>query len=327
MALRLIEIILPDIKVKDLREILKEHNVIEHGSLRLLNGDVLVRVLLDAKQDEAILDVLERYHPIAENNRVVILPVEATLPRAMDVSMPEKGQKTPVWVSREELYEDIKDSSRCSWIYLVMIVLSTIVAAVGLHNNSVAMIIGAMVIAPMLRPSMASALGAVLGDLSMLWRALLTGLAGILTAMIFSVLIGVLVHVDPTMPEVMSRITVRWGDILVAMASGCAGALAFTRGAPSALIGVMVAVALLPPLVTSGLLLGSGYPSFALGALSLFLINFICVNISAVAVFAIQGIHPGRWYEKDRANKATLIAILLWVTMLIVLCALVVSLK
>lgn len=327
MALRLIEIVLPEMKAEEVCKLLRKHKVLELRSLRLLNGEVLLRILLDAEQNEAVLDILEKNSPITDDNRVVILPVEATLPRAIEASATEGGKKTQVRISREELYEDIKDSTRCSSVYLLMMMLSAIVAAVGLHNNNVAIIIGAMVIAPMLGPSMALALGTTLGNLSMLWSALLTGLAGIVTVMILSAGIGAMVYVDPTVHEVASRIAVQWGDILVAMASGCAGALAFTTGVSTTLIGVMVAVALLPPLVTSGLLLGSGYPVYAAGALSLFLVNLVCVNIAAVAMFLVQGIHPLSWYEKNVAKKATRIAILLWIMMLAALLALIMLLK
>ena len=82
------------------------------------------------------------------------------------------------------------------------------------------------------------------------------------------------------------------------------------------LIGVMVAVALLPPLVTFGLLLGGGHPDLAMGALSLFLVNLICVNLAGVATFLAQGIHPTSWWEKDRAVKATRVAATLWIFLL-----------
>jgi uncharacterized membrane protein len=89
------------------------------------------------------------------------------------------------------------------------------------------------------------------------------------------------------------------------------------------LIGVMVAVALLPPLVTSGLLLGGGHPALAAGAVSLFLVNLICVNLAGVTTFLLQGIKPTSWWEKDRAAKATRIAIALSVVLLAVLVALI----
>ena len=321
MALRLIEMVLPEKDGGEVRELLKEHKVLEHRQVRLPDGEVLVRILLDAEQSEAVLDLLEKQYAGAEGNRVVILPVEATLPRAEPEPAAAPGQpppeeKSPERIGREELYEDIKDAARCSRVYLAMVVLSTIVAAVGLYYNSVAIIIGAMVIAPLLGPNVALSLATTLGDLSLLRRALLTALAGIATTMVLSVIIGVLVHVNPASPEVASRNGVGLGDIAVALASGCAGALAFTTGVSATLIGVMVAVALLPPLVTFGLLLGGGHSALAMGALSLFLMNLICVNLAGVTTFLVQGIRPAIWWEKDRAVKATRIAIGLWVVLL-----------
>ena len=334
MALRLIEMVLREKDGAEVRELLKEHMVLEHRQVRLPDEEMLVRILLDAEQSEAVLDLLEKRYTGGEGNRVVILPVEATLPRAEPEPAAAPGQppsesegKPPERIGREELYEDIKDAARCSRVYLAMVVLSTIVATVGLLYNSVPIIIGAMVIAPLLGPNMALALGTTLGDLSLLRRALLAGLVGIGTAMALAVIIGVLVPVDPVLPEVASRTRVELGDIAVALASGCAGALAFTTGVSTTLIGVMVAVALLPPLVTFGLLLGGGQPVLAMGALSLFLLNLICVNLAGVTTFLVQGIRPASWWEKDRAVKATRIAIGLWVTLLAALVGLILLLQ
>jgi uncharacterized hydrophobic protein (TIGR00341 family) len=134
-------------------------------------------------------------------------------------------EKSPERISREELYEDIKDAAECSRVYIALVVLSTIVAAIGMYYNSVAIIIGAMVIAPLLGPNMALSLGTTLGDLSLLRRAIMTALAGIATTMTLSVFIGMLLKVNPTLPEVASRNGVGLGDITAALASGCAGGL------------------------------------------------------------------------------------------------------
>lgn len=332
MALRLIEMVLPEKDAREVRELLKEQKVLDHRQLGLPDEEVLVRILLDAEQCEAVLDLLEKQYAGGEGNRVVILPVEATLPRAEPEPAAAPGETQPVEkpperIGREELYEDIKDAARCSWVYLAMAVLSTVVAAIGLQQNSVAIIIGAMVIAPLLGPNVALALGTTLGDLSLLRRALLTNLAAIATAMALSVIIGALVHVDPALPEVASRTRAGLGDFAVALASGSAGALAFTTGVSATLIGVMVAVALLPPLVTFGLLLGGGHPALAMGALSLFLMNLICVNLAGVTTFLVQSIRPATWWEKDRAKKSTRIAIGLWVALLAALVGLIVLLR
>lgn len=321
MALRLIEMVLQQKDGGEVRELLKEHKVLEHRQVRLPDGEVLVRILLEAEQSEAVLDLLEKRYAGGEGSRMVILPVEATLPRVVPEppvtpEQPPSEEKPPERISREELYEDIKNGALCSRVYLAMAVLSTVVAAIGLYYNSVAIIIGAMVIAPLLGPNMASALATTLGDLSLLRRALLTALAGIATTMALSIFIGVLLKVNPALPEVASRTGVGLGDVAVALASGSAGALAFTTGVSATLIGVMVAVALLPPLVTFGLLLGGGHPELAIGALSLFLVNLICVNLAGVTTFLVQGIRPASWWEKDRAVKATRIAIGLWAALL-----------
>ncbi|MBE0502908.1 MAG: TIGR00341 family protein [Desulfuromonadales bacterium] len=321
MALRLIEMVVREEEGDDLRDLLKEQRLLEHRQLRLTDSEVLVRILLDAEQSEAVLDLLAQQYSGSEGHRIVILPVEATLPRAEpepdDVSEPlPTEEKVPERVSREELYEDVKNSAECSHVYLAMTALSTVLAAIGLHHNSVAIIIGAMVIAPLLGPNMALALSTTLGDLSLLRRAGLTILAGIATIIILSMIIGVLLPVDTTLSEITLRTQVELGDVVLALAAGCAGALAFTTGVSAALIGVMVAVALLPPLVTFGLLLGGGQHELAVVALLLFVLNLICVNLAGVTTFLIQGIRPVTWWEKDRAVNATRIAIGLGVVLL-----------
>jgi uncharacterized hydrophobic protein (TIGR00341 family) len=322
MALRLIEMVLPEQDGVEVLALLKEHKILEHRQIRLSDGEVLVRILLDAEQSEAVLDLLGERYAGKEGNRVVILAVEATLPRdEPEQAAPE--EKSPERISREEMYEDIKDAAECSRVYLAMVVLSTIVAAVGLYYDSVAIIIGAMVIAPLLGPNMALSLGTTLGDLSLLRHAIRTALVGIATTMVLSVFIGMLLQVDPASPELASRNGVALGDIVVALASGCAGALAFTTGVSTALIGVMVAVALLPPLVAFGLLLGGGNPALAMGALSLFLVNLVSVNLAGVTTFLVQGIHPATWWEKDQAEQATHTALKLWVGLLAVLVVLI----
>ncbi len=334
MALRLIEMVLQEKDVTELRELLKEQTMIEHRQLRLPDGQVLVRILLDAERNEAVLDLLEKHYTGETGNRVVILPVEATLPRAAPEpetaavpEQPSSEEKPPGRIGREELYEDIKDAAQLSRVYIAMVVLSTIVAAIGLYYNSVAIIIGAMVIAPLLGPNMAMSLATTLGDMTLLRRALLTGLAGIVTTMVVAVIIGVLLQIDPASPEIATRDAVGIGDIVVALASGAAGALAFTTGVSTTLIGVMVAVALLPPLVAFGLLLGGGHSAPAMGALSLFLMNLVCVNLAGVTTFLIQGLRPATWWEKDRAVRAARIAIALWTALLAALVGMILLLK
>ncbi|MGD9054003.1 MAG: TIGR00341 family protein, partial [Desulfobacterales bacterium] len=117
----------------------------------------------------------------------------------------------------------------------------------------------------------------------------------------------------------VSRIDVSCADVVLASASGAAGALSFTAGVSASLIGVMVAVALLPPLMVFGLLLGGSFYSESINAFLILATNIVCLNISAVVMFLIQGIRPNSWWEAERAKKQTRIAIAVWMFLLILL--------
>ena len=222
-------------------------------------------------------------------------------------------------MSREELHDDLEKGAMTSKIYISMIILSSIVAAIGVINNNVAVIIGAMVIAPMLTPNVSLSLATALGDLSLAKSALKTIFLGIFITIVLSFALGLLLPVDPSLQEISSRTNVGLMDIVLALASGAAGALSFTSAAPAVLIGVAVAVALMPPLVVFGLLLGAGYYSLALGALFLFLANLISVNLAGVVTFLAQGIEPRTWWEAKKAKEATVLAIVGWVLLLAIL--------
>jgi uncharacterized hydrophobic protein (TIGR00341 family) len=237
--------------------------------------------------------------------------------------LPKKLHRKKGRISREELYQDILDVTQFSKVHLVMVILSTLVAAIGILRDNVAIIIGAMVIAPLLGLNVALSLATTLGDEKLGRTALKTTVVGILAALAVSVCLGIFIPLDTTIHEVASRTEVGFGDIALALASGTAGALSFTTGLSTALIGVMVAVALLPPLVTFGLLFGAGKISMAMSALLLFITNVVCVNLSGVATFLIQGVRPLPWWEATSAKQATQKAMLIWGILLVVLALLI----
>lgn len=334
MALRLLELFIPAERRPEVQELVEEHRVEGVWHEELSGDEALVRLLLPTEMTEPLLDKLEKRFSGLDGFRVVILSVEASVPRleakeaeeAPPGEAPEAAeaeQKTER-ISREELYNDVTSVTRFSRVYLVMVVLSTIVAAVGLTRSSVAVVIGAMVIAPLLGPNVALSLATTLGDGELAKKAMNANLLGLLAALVVAVLIGLVVNVDPSVPEIASRTRVGLGDIALGLAAGSAGTLAFTSGLSAALTGVMVAVALLPPLVTLGLLVGSGHGALALGALLLLLANIICVNLAGVATFLLQGIRPLSWWEADRAKRATRMAMSLWACLLAALLAVIV---
>jgi uncharacterized hydrophobic protein (TIGR00341 family) len=183
-------------------------------------------------------------------------------------------------------------------------------------RDSVAVVIGAMVIAPLIGPNIALALGTTLADGALLRRSLIVNLLGLLLGFVLAVGIGLALPIDPTISEISDRTSVGLSDVALALAAGIAGTLSVTRGVSTALIGVMVAVALLPPLVAMGMLTGAGYWSAAQGAGLLTLTNVVAINLAGVFTFLAQGVRPMSWYEAERAKTATRWAIGIWLLVL-----------
>ena len=324
MALRLAHIYLPKDSSGFLDDLKEKFNIIEHYEIEEKNMKE-IKLLLDAEMTEPVLDFIENHYGLQEGFRVIVTPVEAVIPRLEVEQKPEideenqKSEAEAKRIYREELYEDIKSVSSGGRTFILMLILSAFVAAIGLLRANVAIIIGAMVIAPLLGPNMGMALAAALGDSALAKRSLKTNFAGIAIAVTIAIALGWFATVDVTNPEIASRLQVSYADFVLALASGAAGALSFTSGVSGSLIGVMVAVALLPPLMVFGLLVGDGQFQTSLNALLLLMTNVVCVNISGVAMFLYQGVRPHSWWEAKKAKKQTRIAIAVWMVLLAML--------
>ena len=334
MALRLVEIIVPTDQADAVREVVEEAQIGGPWHETLDDGRILVRLVLDAEKTGPIVDQFEQRFGGGEHFQLVILPVEAALPRTGESSKPppadeaadtEPSARAASGLSRQELQEEVRDMSRLSRVFLATVVLSTIVAAVGLLRDNVAVIIGAMVIAPLLGPNVAMAFGTTLGDPPLIRQAVLSNAVGFLIAFVLAMGMGLTLQFDPAaIGEIVSRTEVGLSDIVLALAAGAAGVLVLTSGVSTALVGVMVAVALLPPTVVFGLMLGSARWELAYGAGMLLATNVICVNLAGVVTFLLQGVRPLTWWETDRARRSSRIALSIWVTLLIGLAVLIV---
>ncbi len=323
MALRSVEITIPSEKFDLVRKLITEKEPISTWESDADGGKKIIKILMRSEKTESILDDLEKRLSVIDDYRIVLSTVEATLPRVPvddDEKEPEEqDEKTPLRVNREELYNQAQDGTKLNMIFVTMVVLSAIVASIGLMDNNVAVIIAAMVIAPLLGPNVALALSTTLADFELGKLALKTNLLGVLIALLFSISIGLIFSIDPNSPEIFSRTSVGMMDVVLALASGAAAALAYAAGTSASLIGVMVAVALLPPLVTLGMLLGSGYFAQAFGAFLLLITNLISVNLAGVITFIAQGIRPSNWWEAEEAKKTTRWSIIIWTILLVLL--------
>ncbi len=329
MSKRLIEIVLPDGRGDDVAELLHSQEIDSYWRNTIDGKQARIRIVLPTSEVEDVFDILEPYLTTLPDASAFLLNIEASIPREKkeksatdeeDVEEEtEQGERKSNRISRHELYDDVTANSDITSTYLIMVALSAVIAAIGLARNDMAIIIGAMVLAPLLIPNVAVALANTLGDTELAIKGAKTAVVGLTLALIIGVVIGSVFPVDPNLPSIAARTQVHWTDLALALASGAAGVLAFTSGGQLSLIGVMVAVALMPPLVTAGLLFGSGLLQLGVYALELTIANIICVNLAGIITFSLQGIRPATWWEKTKARKARKKALLIWTILLLFL--------
>ena len=307
--LRVISVTVPEQDAQALRSLLDERELVCNWQQQLLGDLLLVQLVLPTEEAEPLLDLLEQRFGHLEDFRAVLLRVHATVPtveKEPPEKPPEKSDqpkeaKPPGRVARAEIQNELENGIDVGPVYLATVVLSAIIAAIGLLRDNVAVIIGAMVVAPLLTPMMALAFAVTVGDLKLGGRALRAAVIGAGTGFLFAVVLGLLADVESR--EIASRTQPHWSDLVLALASGAAGALAFTSGVSASLVGVMVAVALLPPVIVAGLLVGDGDWGGAGGAAVLLAINAISVVLAGVLTFAWRGLTPRTWWEKDKARR------------------------
>jgi len=133
-------------------------------------------------------------------------------------------------------------------------------------------------------------------------------------------IIGFFYHLNPDLnSELSSRTVLNMGEIFIAIASGLAGVLAFTTGASESLVGVMVAISLLPPIVSSALLLSNGFLFLSLKSFLLFSENFISLNLAGILMFVYQGVKAKNWWQEKKAKEHRKKSFIIWSILLVIL--------
>jgi uncharacterized hydrophobic protein (TIGR00341 family) len=324
--MKIIEIIADESYLQAINSVSEREEVADHwegppGE----DGRRVIRMLVEPEKRQDTLDALQAILGNSENIRIHMSPVEVILPRKNNGDEKEiekakaKAKKESVQTTREEIYSSVEKNAHLDKNYLVMIFLSTVVVAIGLLKNNVAVVIGAMVIAPLLGPNIALGLATALGDTVLMWKSLKTTFVGVIMTLILSIGIGIVWPDNLDSPELLARTVVGIDSAVLAMASGAAAVLALTTGVGSVLVGVMVAVALLPPTATLGIMIGAAKYDLALGAGFLLAINVVCLNLSANIAFLLCGVTPRTWIEKQKARQSVMAYIIFWIISLTVL--------
>jgi uncharacterized hydrophobic protein (TIGR00271 family) len=199
--------------------------------------------------------------------------------------------------------------------FIVLLALATVIATYGVVTDSTASVIGAMIIAPLMTPIMASAAAVILGSTIRLRQALRLVALGILGVIVLSILLTFFIPDSlisfPTNSQITSRVSPGLLDLMIALAAGAAGAYAIGRQEiADSLAGVAIAISLVPPLCVVGISLAKGQWMDSGGAFLLFLTNFFAILLAGAIVFRILGLEHMGFADQSKAAKRTAIRLI-----------------
>jgi len=230
-------------------------------------------------------------------------------------------------VPLKELYTARIASSKPSLGFFVLLICSAVIATLGLISNSTAVVIGAMIVAPLMDPILSLAFGLSIADNRLVKRSAITVVIGVATVVFTSWLLAMVLGVNEINREMTARTAPNLIDLVIAVAAAVAGSFTITRDKLSnSIAGVAIAVALVPPLCVSGIGLSLGPDLVAVfgrgtvagltnqvaeGSFLLFLANLIGITVTSLVVFMVQ-----RYGDIRRAWRHLLV----WLGLLGLLC-------
>ena len=197
--------------------------------------------------------------------------------------------------------------------FFFMLAASGVIATFGLLSNSAAVIIGAMIVAPLMNPIISMAFGSIAMNRMLVWRSLFTLIVGTIVIITMAFSVSEIIGWKLAGSELMARMSPSLLDLGIAVTAGAAAAFAYTRpSVSSALAGIAIAVALVPPLCTVGIALSLGHKAgtdigFAMGTVSargpflLYLTNIFGIVLSAALIFFLQ------YFRRQTSSLVTLI--------------------
>lgn len=253
-----------------------------------------------AEEDEATISekITTQTKEVKELFDHVIKPEERNLRNYFNVGF---------WRKKREEYKKIKEKEAEDYNvhrmlsagatptieYYILTTLSAVIATAGLIQGSTAVIIGAMIVAPLMTPILAFSLGVIWGDLGLIKNSTISILRGTALSVLISAGIAFFTPIAGYSAEIMARTRPDLFDVIIAIASGTVGAYGYAnKKVSSTLVGIAIAVALMPPLCTIGIGIGTLNLDMTLGATTLFLINLVSISLSSAVIFWVMRIHP-----------------------------------
>ncbi|QIB76558.1 TIGR00341 family protein [Halogeometricum borinquense] len=268
----------------------------------------------------AVEPVLERLREVGieRDAYTVVVDAETVVSERFEAleEQYEETEENGDRIAREELVATASELAPQLPSFVLLAVVSAVVATAGVLLDSPAVVVGSMVIAPLVGPAMATSIGTVVDDRELAIRGvklqLLGGILAISSASLFAAALRVSGIVPLTAEEVFAIGEVRERlapdvlSLVIALGAGAAGAMSISSGVSTALVGVMIAAALVPPIAVVGISIAWGQPLTMIGPLVLVLVNVLSINFVALIVLWQMGYRPQLWFREEEARSATL---------------------
>ena len=318
--MRLVQVLIPEGQREGVLAALDDEGIDYAVFEEVERGDfeAMVQFPVPASGVEEILERLTEAG-VRDDAYTIVLTTETVISQRLS----ELVERFPgLRISREELYARAEDLAPANSTFFSFLILSTIIATTGLLLDSAATIIGAMVVAPLMGPAISASVGTILDDQRMASRGVVLQVTGLLASIAVGAILGWILQqtilIPPeldirTIPQVAERTSPNFLSLFLALGSGLAGAISIMRGSGSTLVGVAIAVALIPPAATSGLGIAFGLPGVAIAAGILVVVNLLAINLSALILFYLAGFKPldAEHFESVRTSVVSRVTIII----------------
>ncbi|MEM3465527.1 MAG: TIGR00341 family protein [Candidatus Jordarchaeales archaeon] len=285
MVLRALHVIVPRDRADEILNMLGEAGWVHSYVSGVDNTFIIIEA--GVREIEEVMEHLKAIGVGREYGSIYLMSPLTSLPQ------PRKRKELLLErASKDEILSVIERSGKLSGNYLVLILLSAILAALGLLANNVIVVIGSTLVSPLMGPITTTAIGTVMSDRQLFKDGVKAELVGIgLSVLIGFLLTKMFPGASPT-TEILSVAQLTLAEFVLAIISGLAAAVCLTGGIEAALVGVAIAASLLPPAANVGIGLGLGNPAILFGSVFLLLINIFSINLACTLMFWVQGIRP-----------------------------------
>lgn len=313
--MRLIQIVVPHGKLSPVETALEERRIdyyiLEEASEREYDAIVYFSVELD--EVEPVLDRLYEAGLSRDDHGVIVAAETDIFQRVGRQQETESASESGPYarIADVELQAKANEQLLDVTTFVVMTALSGIVATVGLILGSAAVIIGAMVIAPLLGLALSTTVGTVIDDQRLFRTGVKYQVGGVVVAIASAALFSWLLKTTYVAPpgkevantaQIASRLSPDILSLVLALGAGTAGVLSLATGTASAIVGVMIAAALVPPAATVGIGLVWGMPIVATDAAILVAVNLLAITLAGLVAFWHLGYRPQSWLGLHRTR-------------------------